>query len=82
MSSQNGPLNFRFKVKNRSSQNLPDLFQYVNGISIARACDLVSWQYNWGEMPYMLEVSGKKAMDICDEVDYLSAKFLYEKSVL
>ena len=79
---QNGPLNFRFKVKNRSSQNLPDLFQYVNGISIARACDLVSWQYNWGEMPYMLEVSGKKAMDICDEVDYLSAKFLYEKSVL
>jgi len=71
----NGPLNF---TSSKSDfVNLPNMFEYVNGVSIAKRCDMINWKYNWGRNPIKIELGKIKSFDICDEEDYSLAKMIF-----
>jgi len=74
----NGPLNFRTRIDYKDVNELPDLFIFTNGIVIAPRMDMIKWRYNWGVMPFKLEIDKKTAIDICDAYDYEYAKLVYD----
>lgn len=77
---KNGALNFRTGKKFKSRKLLPELYVFTNGISIAARKKMIEWEYTSGEIPYMMEIGKREAIDICDEFDYECAmKFLGEK---
>ena len=67
---ENGPLNFRFDISKRSQSNLPDLYEFINGIVIAPAQAMVEWKYNWGHLPYKFQLEKRKQLDICTNDEY------------
>ena len=69
----NGPLNFRFKPSQRSSNKLPILYHFINAISIAPVQSISSWSYNWGPNPYKYVLPSSKSVDICSLLDYTLA---------
>jgi CMP-N-acetylneuraminic acid synthetase len=73
---ENGPLNFRFDTRERDSIKLPVLYEFVNGIVIAPRHSMIKWRYNWGQMPFKLQLPPQKIVDICNEAEYDFAKFL------
>jgi len=73
---ENGPLNFRFNIQERNAAKLPVLYEFVNGIVIAPRKSMIEWRYNWGRMPYKLQLAPHKVVDICNEAEYGFAKFL------
>lgn len=77
----NGPLNFRFHKSNRQEDLLPDLYEYVNAISICSVADMKSWHYNWGKIPFKYQLPVSMQIDICDKYDYELARLVYEANV-
>lgn len=77
---ENGPLNFRFNIQERSTTKLPILFEFVNGIVIAPRKEMIKWRYNWGNLPYKLQLPPHKIVDICNEDEYSFASFLVRHS--
>jgi N-acylneuraminate cytidylyltransferase len=78
---KNGALNFRKGNKMKTVDQLPELYIFTNGISIAPRKSMIDWKYTSGDMPYLLELGKRESIDICDEFDYASAlKFCGEKS--
>jgi len=73
---ENGPLNFRFNIQERSTTKLPVLFEFVNGIAIAPRASMINWRYNWGKLPYKLQLPPHKVIDICNESEFSFASFL------
>lgn len=71
-----GPLNFRFNIQERNAAKLPVLYEFVNGIVIAPRLSMIKWRYNWGLLPYKLQLPPHKIVDICNEAEYGFAKFL------
>lgn len=76
---ENGPLTFRFARPQRAYDRLPTLFEFTNGMAIAPRQSMIEWQYNWGPMPFRLELKPSKAINICDRDDYEYACFVYSK---
>jgi N-acylneuraminate cytidylyltransferase len=72
----NGSLNFRRGLQHKNSEDLPELFIFTNGIVMAPRLSMIEWNYNWGYMPYRMEVDKKAGIDISDIYDYEFAKFL------
>jgi N-acylneuraminate cytidylyltransferase len=77
---ENGPLNFRFNIQERSNTKLPVLFEFVNGIVIAPRASMIKWRYNWGNLPYKLQLPPHKVVDICNEAEFSFASFLVTHS--
>ena len=77
---ENGPLNFRFNIQERSTTKLPVLFEFVNGIVIAPRASMIKWRYNWGNLPYKLQLPPHKIVDICNEAEFNFASFLVTHS--
>lgn len=77
---ENGPLNFRFNIQERCNTKLPVLFEFVNGIVIAPRESMLKWCYNWGNMPYKMQLPPHKIVDICNEAEYRFASFLVTHS--
>lgn len=77
---ENGPLNFRFNIQERSAIKLPVLFEFVNGIVIAPRASMIKWRYNWGNLPYKFQLPPHKIVDICNEDEYGFASFLVTHS--
>jgi CMP-N-acetylneuraminic acid synthetase len=77
---ENGPLNFRFSIQERSAAELPVLFEFINGIVIAPRESMLKWRYNWGLLPYKLQLPPHKIVDICNEAEYNFARFLVSNS--
>lgn len=77
---ENGPLNFRFNIQERSTTKLPVLFEFVNGIVIAPRVSMIKWRYNWGYLPYKMQLPPHKIVDICNEAEYRFASFLLDHS--
>ena len=73
---ENGPLNFRFNIHERNAVELPVLYEFVNGVVIAPREMMLKWRYNWGVLPYKLQLPPQKIVDICNEAEYRFAKFL------
>jgi CMP-N-acetylneuraminic acid synthetase len=73
---ENGPLNFRFNIQERSTRKLPVLFEFVNGIVIAPRKSMIKWRYNWGNLPYKMQLPPHKIVDICNEAEYSFANFI------
>ena len=73
---ENGPLNFRFNIQERNAAKLPVLYEFVNGIVIAPRELMIKWRYNWGLLPYKLQLPPHKIVDICNEAEYGFARFL------
>ena len=74
---ENGPLNFRFHTDKRNQSELPELYEFTNGVVIAPTKSMVQWKYNWGHMPFKYELGLGKSIDICNEAEYEYAKFLF-----
>jgi N-acylneuraminate cytidylyltransferase len=66
----NGPLTFRFKPSQRTSNILPTLYHYVNAISIAPKESIRTWRYNWGMNPHKYILPPSKSIEICSMLDY------------
>lgn len=77
----NGPLNFRFKPSQRSSNKLPILYHFVNAISIAPVASIGAWGYNWGPNPFKYILPSSKAVDICSLLDYTLALSIHDSKV-
>ena len=77
----NGPLNFRFKPAQRSSNKLPVLYHYVNAISIASSESMLLWGYNWGPNPFKFILPPSKSIDICTLLDYKLALSIYDSGI-
>ena len=77
----NGPLNFRFQKSNRNPEKLPILYEFTNGLTIAPKDSMLNWRHNWGPMPYKYVIDEFKSIDICNEIDYQFARFLYNKNM-
>lgn len=77
---ENGPLNFRFNIQDRSNVKLPVLYEFVNGIVIAPRKSMLKWRYNWGVLPYKLQLPPHKIVDICNEAEFSFASFLVSHS--
>lgn len=75
---KNGAVNFKRGVQHKNSEDLSDLYLFTNGIVLAPREKMIEWKYNWGHIPYMLEVSKKKGIDISDQYDYEVAKLIYQ----
>lgn len=73
---ENGPLNFRFDITDRSAKKLPALYEFVNGIVIAPRKSMLKWRYNWGLLPFKMQLPRHKIVDICNEAEYSFASFL------
>jgi N-acylneuraminate cytidylyltransferase len=73
---ENGPLNFRFNIRDRSTSKLPVLYEFVNGIVIAPRKSMLKWSYNWGLLPFKMQLPPHKIVDICNEAEYRFANFL------
>lgn len=73
---ENGPLNFRFDASKRNSNALPTLYEFTNGIVLAPRLSMIKWKYNWGILPFKMELPKIKTVDICTLDDYEFAKFL------
>ena len=74
----NGSVNFRRGLRHKNSEDLPLLYLYTNGIVLAPREKMIEWKYNWGHIPYMLEVDKKTGLDISDEYDYYIARLMEE----
>lgn len=74
---RNGALNFRPGDRLKPINQLPDLYIFTNGISIAPRDSMIKWGYTSGDIPYMFELSKIESIDICDEFDYECAKKFY-----
>ncbi len=77
---ENGPLNFRFNIHERATSELPVLFEFVNGIVIAPRESMLKWRYNWGLLPYKMQLPPQKIVDICNVAEYKFASFLVTNS--
>lgn len=77
---ENGPLNFRYDIHERSNIRLPVLFEFVNGVVIAPRKSILNWRYNWGRLPYKLQLSPHKIVDICNKAEYEFASFIASNS--
>ena len=75
----NGTVNFKQGIHHKNSEDLNDLLLFTNGIVIAPRDKMIQWKYHWGRIPYMMEVSQKKGIDIIEQYDYEVACALYEK---
>jgi len=73
----NGPLNFRLSNKYKDKNELAELYEFTNGIVLAPRLSMVKWKYNWGVLPYKLELDRRTTIDICDRYDYEFAQFLF-----
>jgi CMP-N-acetylneuraminic acid synthetase len=71
----NGPLNFTFSKSD--FKNFPEIYEYVNGVSIARKTDILNWKYNWGKNPIKVDLGKIKSFDICNLEDYKIAQTLF-----
>jgi CMP-N-acetylneuraminic acid synthetase len=71
----NGPLNFTFSKSD--FKDFPDIYEYVNGVSIARRTDVLDWKYNWGRNPKKIDLGKFKSLNICDPEDYKMAQALF-----
>jgi N-acylneuraminate cytidylyltransferase len=71
----NGPINFSFSKSDFKS--FPEIYEYVNGVSIARRVDILKWKYNWGKNPFKFDLGKIKSFDICNMEDYKIAQKLY-----
>lgn len=76
---RNGSINFKRGMLHKNSEELSDLFLFTNGIVLAPREDMIKWKYNWGHVPYMLEIDKKMGIDINDSFDYEIAKLLMWK---
>lgn len=76
---KNGALNFRTGNGMKSIDQLPELYIFTNGISIAPREQMIKWKYTCGDMPYMLVLDKIESIDICDEFDYECAKKFFIK---
>ncbi|HAP22259.1 MAG TPA: acylneuraminate cytidylyltransferase [Lachnospiraceae bacterium] len=75
----NGAVNFQRGIRHKNSEDLNGLLLFTNGIVIAPREKMIAWKYHWGHIPYMVEVTPKKGIDIIDYYDYEVACALYEK---
>ncbi len=75
---ENGPINFSTK-NHVPSQNLPNWHVIINGFFIAKAEDMVKWEFVYGKKPYLFEISKYEAVDIDDKYDFIIAEQIYEK---
>lgn len=73
---KNGAVNFKRGLLHRNSEDLSPLYLFTNGIVLAPREKIICWNYNWGHIPYMLEVDKKTSIDISDAFDYQCAKLL------
>lgn len=78
---QNGALNFRPGYRMKLENELPEIYIYTNGISIAPRKKMQQWKYTCGDLPYMYILEKKESIDICDEFDYECAKYFYGKDL-
>ena len=76
---ENGPLTFRFQRTKRTANRLPTLFEFTNGMVIAPRLSMLRWRYNWGPMPYPLELGAMKSINICEPLEYEYARYLHER---
>lgn len=75
----NGSLNFRRGLLHKNSEDLSALYLYTNGIALASREKMIAWKYNWGHVPYMLEVDKRVGMNISDAYDYHIACLLEQE---
>jgi len=71
----NGPLNFTFSKSD--FRNFPEIYEFVNGVSIAKRSDMLNWKYNWGKNPIKIDLGKIKSFDICNLEDYKIAQAIY-----
>lgn len=77
---QNGALNFKPGSRLKNENELPELYIFTNGISIAPREKMLKWKYTSGDLPYMFELDKVASIDICDDYDYACAKFFYGRA--
>ena len=73
----NGSLNYRTGSKFTEKGELPELFVFTNGISIAPRAKMMEWKHTSGEIPYKMELNKCEAIDICDNFDYECARHFW-----
>ncbi|UTD03232.1 acylneuraminate cytidylyltransferase family protein [Treponema socranskii subsp. buccale] len=70
----NGTLNFRIGEL-KAIENLPELYVFTNGISLAPRLKMKTWKYTSGYRAYKMVLDKREAIDICDLFDYECAKY-------
>lgn len=78
---KNGALNYRIGKHIKNISQLPLLYIFTNGVSIAARNDMEKWGYTQGNLPYLYEIEKPNAIDICDEYDYQCACFFYKQRI-
>lgn len=68
--------------KHVPSQKLPDWKIIVNGFYIADRTNMADWKFVYGKNPYLYQITKEAAIDIDDEVDYITAKTLFNSKNL
>lgn len=76
---RNGTVNFKRGIFHKDSDELSDLFLFTNGIALAPRSKMIEWKYNWGHIPYMLEIDKKTGIDISEAYDYELARLILEE---
>lgn len=76
MLDANGSLNFRRGLEHKNSEELPELYLFTNGITLAPRQKIIEWNYSWGHIPYMMRVNKFEGIDIRDKYDYELAKLV------
>lgn len=71
---KNGPLNYRTGTEQPPSQELPPIFIWTAGVSLARREDMISWKYLFGPCPVKLIVGKRESVDIDDDLDLAKAQ--------
>lgn len=75
---ESGPLNYQLGTQHTNSQDLPNLYQFTNGLLIADIENVKKWQYNYGPKAYRVEVNQMESIDIDTKEDYEIAKCYYK----
>lgn len=79
---KNGTVNYKRGLQHKESSSLSELYLYTNGIALAPRKKMIEWKYNWGHIPYMLNVDKKTGIDISDRFDYEIAKLILKENEL
>lgn len=72
--NDNGPINYELGLKHVPSQQLPNIYQMINGMFIAPRSKMIEWKYFHGPNPYKFIIDKAHAIDIDDELDLEAAK--------
>lgn len=71
-----GPLNYDIGDGHVPSQQLPEIWKVTYGVVLAPKASMTSWNYYYGNNPYLFEVDKLLAIDIDDRSDLLIAEMV------